>query len=386
MRSREFRFEGKQESNTKATRGFSKEKRFDCPLLTLGLVLDGSGFVKRSEIFAGNIAECRTVQDMLDKLGASNNALVVMDRGIATQATLDWLVDAGYRYLVVSREQTRNFDFSKAQTIQTAQSQSIQIYRQMHTATEARLYCYSEKRAAKEEAILARFAEKFEAGLRRMAENLCKPHGQKNKDILMTRIGRLSERCHGISRHYTITVTDNAASKSAGQPLLTTGITFEKHPVAASMATHPGVYCLRTNELSLDAETLWRTYSMLTDLEAVFRSLKSELGLRPIYHSTEKRSEGHIFVTVLDYQCVQVLRRELNKHEIHDSWRTIRATLSPQQRITATFRQRDGNTLHIRKSTTAEPQQQRIYDALGISHAPGGIIRHKIAGETECSA
>jgi transposase len=77
-----------------------------------------------------------------------------------------------------------------------------------------------------------------------------------------------------------------------------------KKPVAASAATHPGVYCLRTNELSLDAETLWRTYIMLTDLEAVFRCLKSELGLWPIYHSTEIRSGGHIFITVLACQCV----------------------------------------------------------------------------------
>jgi transposase len=367
-------FEGQQEGNPKARRGFSKEKRFDCPLMTLGLVVDGSGFVKKSEIFAGNVAESRTIEGMLEKLGAANNALVVMDRGIATQEVLDWLINAGYRYLVVSREQARQFDFEKAQTIKTAQAQSIQVYRETNAdGTEARLYCYSEKRAAKEEAILARFAEKFEEGLRLMSENLQKAHARKNKDKLMTRIGRLSERCHGISRHYTITVTDNAATKLSDQPLLATAIQYEKTPVPASMATHPGVYCLRTNELSLDAETLWRTYIMLTDLEAVFRSLKSELGLRPIYHSTQTRSEGHIFISVLAYQCVQALRRELKAQGIHDSWRGIRATLSTQQRITASFRQRNGYALHIRKATTAEAEQQRIDDALRIKHAPGGM-------------
>jgi transposase len=380
-------FEGQQKNNSKAKRGFSKEKRFDCPLMTLGLVIDGSSFVKRAQIFDGNVAESQTVEHMLAKLGATNNALIIMDRGIATQATLDWLVNAGYRYLVVSREQARQFDFTKAQTIETAQSQSIQIYKELTAeGKEARLYCYSERRAAKEQAILARFFDKFEAGLRKLSENLQKPRGRKNKEYILKRIGRLSEQCHGVSRHYVITVTDNASSVSAGHPLRATSITYEKRPVAASMATHPGVYCLRTNELSLDAEMLWRTYIMLTDIEAVFRSLKSELGLRPIYHSTQNRSEGHILISVLAYQCVQTLRKELQAHGIHDSWNSIRANLSAQQRITASFRQRNGYTMHVRKATAAEADQRRIYDALHLSHTPGGVIKHKVAIPAECSA
>ncbi|MDR1396744.1 MAG: transposase, partial [Desulfarculales bacterium] len=82
-------------------------------------------------MFDGNAAESHTVQHMLEKLGAANNALVIMDRGIATQATLDWLVNVGCLYLVVSREQARQFDFAKTQTIKTAQSQSIKIYKEL---------------------------------------------------------------------------------------------------------------------------------------------------------------------------------------------------------------------------------------------------------------
>ena len=64
---------------------------------------------------------------------------------------------------------------------------------------------------------------------------------------------------------------------------------------------------------------------MLTDLEAVFRSLKSELGLRPVYHQKESRVNGHIFITLLAYHAVQFLRALLKAHGIHDSWQTIRA-------------------------------------------------------------
>ena len=86
----------------------------------------------------------------------------------------------------------------------------------------------------------------------------------------------------------------------------------------------PGVYCLRTNLADWNEETLWRTYTMLTDLESVFRSLKSELGLRPIYHRKEERVNGHIFITLIAYHLVQTLRYQLKAEHINDSWQTIR--------------------------------------------------------------
>ena len=105
----------------------------------------------------------------------------------------------------------------------------------------------------------------------------------------------------------------------------------------------------------------------------MFRSLKGELGLRPIYHHKEVRSDGHLFITVLAYQCVQFLRVKLKAAGITDSWATLRDILSVQRRVTATFSRRDGHSLHVRKATVAEPDLLAIYRALGISAAPGGI-------------
>ena len=129
------------------------------------------------------------------------------------------------------------------------------------------------------------------------------------------------------------------------------------------MMTHPGVYAQQSNRFEA---TLWRTYFTLTDLEAVFRSLKSELGLRPIYHHKPIRADGHLFITVIAYQLVQVIRRRLRESGETASWTTLRRILEGQQRVTATFRRGDGRTLHVRKVT-------RIYDALGVDSAPGGI-------------
>lgn len=361
-------FEGEARQQRKAQRGRSKEKRSDCPLLTLGLVLDGSGFVRRSEVFAGNVSEGKTLAQMLAGLEAPAGALIVMDRGVATEENLRWLREQGYRYLVVSRERTRRFDPDQALCIETASQQQVHLQKVVaEDGQEMRLYCYSEARAEKEQGMARRFVERFEGELQKLAEGLSRPRTHKRIDQLWQRIGRLKEKSRGAAQHYHIEIIpDDSGEKAAA-------ITWQRQPVAGSKLTHPGVYCLRSNETEWDEEALWRSYIMLTDLEAVFRSLKSELGLRPIFHHKQVRADGHLFITVLAYQLVQVIRRRLHEHGEHASWRRLRHTLEGQQRITATFRRPDGRALHVRKATRAEPDQRAIYEALGIDTAPGGI-------------
>ena len=361
-------FEGEAGLQPNARRGHSKDKRTDCPLLTLGLVLDASGFVRRSQVFAGNVREHHTLAQMLDALHAPRGALVVMDRGIATEDRVRWLREHQYRYLVVSRERTRHFDADAALSIETASHHRVHLHKVLSDdAQEARLYCFSEARAAKERAIVERFAQRFEAALTRLSDGLSKPRTHKRTDQVWQRIGRLKETSRGVAQHYDIELDTNETGERA------TAVHFTRRPLPGSMLTHPGVYCLRTNQTDWDESTLWRTYFTLTDIEAVFRSLKSELGLRPIYHHKPIRAEGHLFISVIAYQLVQVIRRRLRQTGQCASWTTLRRILEGQQRITATFRRADGRTLHVRKATRAEPSQQAIYEALGIDHAPGGI-------------
>jgi hypothetical protein len=361
-------FEGEAAANPRAQRGHSKEKRSDCPLVTLGLVLDASGFVRRSEVFDGNVVEGTTLASMLAGLGAPTGALVVMDRGMATEANLVWLRAQGYRYLVVSRERQRQFDADAATTLNTASGEPIAVQRVLDAAgEEVRLYCASQRRARKEEGIAERFCTRFEAALQALHEGLARPRTTKRMDKLWERIGRLKEKSHGVGQHYTITIEPDADGVHAH------AIRWERQPIAGSLVTHPGVYCLRTNELTWEAEPLWRTYVMLTDLEAVFRSLKSELGLRPVYHQTAERAEGHLFITVLAYQFVQIIRRRLQAQGITERWSTLRAILATQCRVTATFRRPDGRALHVRKATQPEPAQLAIIQALGSDPTPGGV-------------
>jgi len=111
---------------------------------------------------------------------------------------------------------------------------------------------------------------------------------------------------------------------------------------------------------------------MLTEIEATFRSLKTELGLRPVYHQKEERVTGHLFITLLAYHLVHTLRHPLKLHGIHLSWDSLRTLMSTQQRITLILPTDAQRIIYLRTTTRAEIQQQQIYDALGIKPDPLG--------------
>ena len=361
-------FEGEAREQPQARRGHSKEKRSDCPRLTLGLMLDASGFVRRSQLFAGNVREHRTLAGMLEALRAPAGALVVMDRGVATDDCVTWLREHGYRYLVVSRERHRQFDAEAAVSVRTQSKQTVHLHKVVSTdPDEVRLYCYSEERAEKERGIVERFATRFEAALTQLHDGLARPRAHKRLAQVWQRIGRLKARHSRVAAHYQIAVTADETGQKA------VAVTWTRRPQDGSMATHPGVYCLRSSQTDWDEDVLWRTYTTLTDVEAVFRSLKSELGLRPIYHHKPRRADGHLFLTIIAYQLVQVIRTRLRAHGEHASWSTLRRILDGQQRVTATFRRPDVRTLHVRTTTQAEPEQRTIYDALGVDPHPGRV-------------
>src|SRR2546425_11141004 len=186
---------------------------------------------------------------------------------------------------------------------------------------------------------------------------------------VMEKVGRARQRYARAAQHSQVQVVPGESGENVA------AITWNKHIKPGSAAMHPGVYCLRTTLIDLDNATLWRTYTMLTNLESVFRSLKTDLGLRPVFHQIDRRVEGHLFISVLAYHFVHTLRLQLKDKGIDDSWETLRETLATQQRVTATLQRRDGRTVHVRKATRPEPHHQKINEILSHSPNPGGIHR-----------
>ena len=362
-------FEGIAAGVSKAKRGHSKEQRSDCPLVTLAMALDGSGFPRRSRVFAGNASEPATLKDMLTGLGAPSGATVVMDAGIATEANLTWLRAQGHHYVVVSKLRERQFDPALATAVQSASQATIKIQRVLDAQGHALLYCHSPAREHKDRAIDAAKTAGFEAVLFKLQAGLSKPRGTHDVAKIMERIGRAKQRYSRAAQHYQVDLTkDDTGTRVRA-------ITWTKRIKPGSAAAHPGVYCLRTTLVELDNATLWRTYTMLTNLESVFRSLKTDLGLRPVFHQIDRRVEGHLFISVLAYHFVHTLRLRLRAQGIDDSWETLRETLATQQRVTATMQRRDGRAVHVRKATRPEPRHQKINQILGHAPNPGGTHR-----------
>jgi transposase len=383
-------FEGSGKYNDLAERGHSKEKRTDCPLVTLGLVLDSSGFPIRSEVFAGNVSEPQTLAEMIkglaqpplrpaentepQQLFKQEKPTIVMDAGIATEDNINWLKENQYAYLVVSRKHHREFSKKDAVVVKTDKDCMVKAHKKINDKTgEVELYCHSTRREDKENAIYNRFATRFEEALDKLDAGLHKKGCVKKYDKVLVRLGRLKQKYSRAAKNYRITVKKDKKTGNAVQ------IIRRKEQAPNSKDSHPGVYCLRTNQDTWDEATLWRTYTMLTDLEAVFRSLKSELGLRPVFHQKTKRVSGHLFITLLAYHLIHTIRCQLKMKNIHSSWSNLRKQLKGQDRITVSMNCKNGETVHIRKSTRPEPRQQVIYDALRLAHYPGRTIKKSVS-------
>ena len=362
-------FEGVAAGVSKAKRGHSKECRSDCPLVTLAMALDASGFVRRVQFFAGNASEPATLKGMLSGLDAAPGATVVMDAGIAAQANLTWLREQGYHYVVVSKLRERQFDPALATEVQSAGDVTIKLQRVPGAPGEVLLYCHSPAREEKDRAIDTAKASGLEAALTKLQAGLAKPRGAHDVATVMQRLGRAKQRFARAAQHYEITVATDPDGKRV------TAITWVKRIVPGSAAAHPGVYCLRTTLVEQDNATLWRTYIMLTELESVFRSLKTDLGLRPVFHRIDRRVEGHLFISVLAYHFVHTLRLQLKAHGIHDSWNTLRQAMTTQRRVTATLQRRDGRTVHVRKATRPKPRHQTLGTILKLEPNPGRTHR-----------
>ena len=271
--------------------------------------------------------------------------------------------------MVVSRLRERQFDPALATEVQSAGNVTIKIQRVPGEQGHALLYCHSPAREQKDRAIDAAKTAGFEAVLVKLQAGLSKPRGTTGVAKIMQRLGRAKQRYARAAQHYQVEITQDATGTQVH------AITWTKRVKPGSAAMHPGVYCLRTTLVELDNATLWRTYTMLTNLESVFRSLKTDLGLRPVFHQIDRRVEGHLFISVLAYHFVQTLRLQLKARGIDDSWETLRETLATQQRVTATLQRRDGRTVHVRKATRPEPRHQMITEILGLAPNPGGTHR-----------
>lgn len=360
--------EGSAKSIPKAKFGRSKEKRSDCRLLTLGMVVDELGFCKKTNILEGSVSEPHTLQEMIESLSANlesgRKPTVVMDAGIATTENLSYLRQKGYDYLCVSRTKPTfetEIDPTAMKVVHKDKRNLVEAHI-FKTEDELLLYCHSQKMEDKERAMQDSYCMRFEDDLEKIIASLSKKRSNKSFEKIMERIGRLRERYSAIGRFYQIDVREKDG----------TVISIEYHKVKQEEEEErfSGSYWLRSSCREWDEQQLWDTYMMLNRIEAAFRSLKHELAFRPIYHRTERRAEAHIFIAVLAYHLLNSICLQLRQDGINDSWNTVRARMSTHRRVSITAMRRDKTTVLERITSSAEPYHLKIYKALNMSPNP----------------
>jgi transposase len=369
-------FEGQAAQNPKAKRGHSKEMRTDCKLVAMGLMLDADGFPIGHEVYAGNTIDGTTVKAMLDGLeartGRKGGSTVVMDRGFASEDNLKLVRERQYDYLMAGFQQQRNAllkefeDLEGWEAIQpSANKVPVQIKR-IERGDEVFLLCVSPARAEKERAIRERqekrLVKDLEALVKAVAKALAQGEPMEDKE-LGERIGRLRERYPRAGRYYLV---------DRKEGLLEWTLRAEQRARAEEL---DGAYFLRTSRKDMGPEEIWRTYIVLTRIEAAFRDLKGTLDMRPVYHQKEIRVETHVFLAVLAFHLQAVIERTLKEAGDHTSWETLREELGTHQVVTTLLPTADGKTLAIRRGSVPDRRVGEIYRHLDLDPEPMIPIR-----------
>lgn len=368
-------FEGQCIGNTKAKFGRSKEKRSDCPLVTLALVVDARGFPVYSQVYDGNQSEPQTLEDILNQLDKQQilfpecRPTIVMDRGIATTDNITLLKDRQFNYLVVerrpvSKEYIQEFEtaqdtFEKVSGDQTDDTNPAVYVKKVPFDTGSRVLCLSEGRKQKETGMDTLQAQRFLEDVERLRRSV-----EKRNILLLDkvsqRVGRLKERYSSIAQYYDITLDLDPEGKKV------TGIQCRKQPTKETRDVLTGCYVIETSHQDLSAQETWRLYMMLSQVEAAFRALKTDLGFRPVHHQLANRTEAHLFVSVLAYHLLVSIEYQLRKKNDHRRWSSIRTALSTHQRNTVLLTDAEQQIHSIRVSGIPETAHRDIYDKLGV--------------------
>ena len=375
-------FEGRAEKNSKAKFGHSKEKRYDCKLVTLGLVVDEQGFAKHSQLFSGSESEGSTLKGMIEKLGIPQEkkaVTVVLDAGIATAKNLEWLKENGYGYIVCHRgkaPKNPNGTDIAPETIHSISETDTQIkVVRYEVEDDTYLKCRSEKRALKETGMRTQKETRFLAELTHLQSGLSIPRRTKSYTRVLEVLGRLKERYPSVSRLYEVTVVPEAAKEVTDPSLQATALQWtKKEAVYQEAIDSEGDYTLRTNRSEWGTSEIWNAYISLGRVETAFRNMKSHLGFRPIFHQCEERADAHLFMSVLAYHLLQAIEHTLRQRGDTRSWWTLRNTLATHQAYTLAYDELSDSQEwikhHVRSTSLPDHDQKHIYSLLAVPHTP----------------
>jgi hypothetical protein len=364
-------FEGQMLSSEKANFGRSKQKQSGSKLIGLALSIDSYGAVRYSRFYKGNVSEPGTFEAMIEDVSSQlpekgEKPVVVMDAGIATEDNLALLRSDKYKYdyVCVSRIIPKAYEkiTEKAEVISDNRGNKIELTKiNVEDKPDNFLHVKSEQKQKKEESIDKKLSERLEAQLQEIKDKLPKPGTLKDIVKIHEKVGKIRAKLSKIGWLYDIKYTEDAEKG------IVTDIVWERKK---ERERPKGEYFLRYTNNAISEDDIWQVYNLTRDVEAVFRTLKTDLDIRPIYHQKDAYIEPHIWLGIMAYQVVNYIRRTLKEKNINYSWTTILEKMKTMQSSIVSVNNKQNEKLYIKLCTRPTKEQKDIFDCLNFKHRP----------------
>jgi transposase len=369
--------EGGAEKNPMMARGYSRDHRPDCEQMVIALIVNHEGFPFSYETFDGNRADVSTMETilrMVERKYGKARRIWVLDRGIVSEENLAAIRKRGGQYLVgTPRSQMRQFEQELLKDDWTKVRPEVEVKKvSIPRGEETYILCRTAGRKEKEKAIRHRFSTHMEEALRRLGKTI-ETGRLKDRNKMERRLGRIQ------ARHSQVTDLYEVALKDTPEGIRLHWAMKEDRRIWREL--REGAYMLRTNLQAGTAEELWSQYMQLTEAEASFRTLKSELCVRPLFHQLEPRVKAHVMVAFLGYALWITLKHLLKRRAaivpqpsgsgVHNaqpiSAMKALALLSTLQSADIVLPTTDGREIRLRRITEPMPEQKALLQQLGLS-------------------
>jgi len=368
--------EGAAEKDPMMRRGYSRDHRPDCQQVVIALIVNVEGFPLSYETFDGNRADVTTLEAvlrMVERKYGKARRVWVFDRGIVSEENLEALRRRGGQYLVgTPRAKLKQFEQPLLEGGWEQVRPEVEV-KLVPTPQGAETYilCRSTARRAKERAIRSRFSTRMEKALQALQKRVAA--GQlKDRNKIERKLGSLLARNPQVADLYQVEVTEKGGALTVEWQAREGRQTWQR--------AREGSYLLRTNLPPGEPAQLWQDYIQLTEAEAAFRALKSELSIRPIFHQLERRAKAHILVAFLGYALWVTLKHLLRRKDSTLSPRQALALLSTLVSADIVLPTTDGREIRLRRVTTPTAEQKQLLSQLGIT------IPDRLSLDQECSA
>ena len=366
-------FEGLCEQNPKAKFGYSRDKRSDCRQVVIALIVTPEGFPMGYEVLPGNTLDKTTLRFFLKKIESmygKARRVWVMDRGIPTEETLSQMRDENIQYLVGTPRAMLNKFEDKLLDLDWKQANDNVVVKLLAEDNELYVLAKSKDRRAKERAIRKHKLRKYLLGLAKLRKSC------RNRDRLLERLGALKQQAGKSIKCVDLTIPPQ------GSKVTPENFSYSlNRDIYKKMILRDGMYLLRTNLTETKPDVIWERYVLLTQVEAAFKSLKSDLAVRPVYHQLEHRVEAHIFVAFMSYSLMITLRQKLRYYAPGLTARDVLDKLSAIVMIDVQIPTTDGRILEMRRHSQPELEQRIILDKLKMNlpkQPPPKVYSHQL--------